>query len=87
MNVSIKPYGCSHCFESFALAKSLKEHVEKSHPQKPNETRNLENVALTNKVQEHEIVDNSRKHGKLEESEEIAVIKKSQLEQNLEKTK
>ena len=57
MNVSIKPYGCSHCFESFALAKSLKEHVEKTHLQ--TETNNHESAALTKTVQEHELVDNS----------------------------
>ena len=56
MNVSIKPYGCSHCFESFALAKSLKEHVEKTHLEKPNETSIHESAALTNKVREHKIV-------------------------------
>lgn len=87
MNVSIKPYGCCHCCESFAFAKSLKEHVEKIHLQKSNETSNHENSALTIKVQEHKIVNNSRKHGKLENSEETAIIKKSQHEQNLEKTK
>ena len=84
MNVSIKPYGCSHCFESFALAKSLKEHVEKTHLQ--TETSNYKSAALTKKVQEHEIVDNSIKFGKLEESQESAIIDKLRLEQNLEKT-
>ena len=34
MAVSKNPFGCAICDESFTLAKSLKEHVQKNHSHK-----------------------------------------------------